>query len=79
MSKISEAIDMFQAKEGLVKGKEKELYHTAVVSLRYMQREMTDANKSTLRQCSEDDLLKRAEDFLGGTWRVAKKRKGQDE
>jgi len=79
MSKISEAIDIFKAKEDLAENREKELYHAAVVSLRYMQREMTDANKSTLRQYSEDDLLKGAEDFLGGTWRVAKKRKGQDE
>jgi len=75
MSKISEAIDMFQAKEGLAEGREKELYHAAVVSLRYMQREMIDANKSTLRQYTEDDLLKGAESSLDGTWRVAKKKK----
>jgi hypothetical protein len=73
MSKISEAIDMFQAKEDLANGKEKELYHTVVVSLRYMRIKMADANKSTLRQYSEDELLKGVEGFSDGTWRVPKK------
>lgn len=74
MSIIVDAIEMFKIQEEYAEGREKELYHAAIVSLRYMQREMTDANKSTLRQYSEDDLLKGAEDFLGGTWRVAKKK-----
>lgn len=79
MSKISEAIDLLKVKEDFAEGREKELYHAAIVSLRYIQKEMADANKSTLRQYTEDDLLKGAESSLDGTWRVAKKKKKQDE